>query len=308
MTLIEPQVRMLTIAVTLPKDDPASGFVQRVLKAIPDSQGGEADMAHLVIGPADALPASRRDLWWLGIGPLDRGEEARKKAVDLADRTPYVLDKRHPLLNGVALSGIVWGGVQPVALDSVPLITSGSHRLLAQLAGSQTTAYLLNIDLLRSNLPESPDWPIFLSNLAELRRENLPGLRQWNYRLNEQIRFRLYEGTADPGDGELRLVRGDDSRPLARSPMVEIPPLDDTGLYEIQDDGNLAGRFAVNFFDPSESTLSGLHEGSREATAPQMADGFTIDNPYSWLLLVGLALIVAAALCDWRVLRGPASR
>lgn len=308
VTLVEPQVRTVTVAVNLPKDDPATGFLQRVFKALPDVQPGDVESALLVVGPAGELPASRRDLWWLGLGPLDRSDEAKKKAVDLADRTPYLLDKRNPLLNGITLSGIVWGGAQPLEAEGVPLISSGSHRLLIQLAGTQTTAYVMNVDLGRSNLPESPDWPIFLSNLVELRRDALPGLRQWNYRLNEQIRFRLFEGTNDPtGDAALTLWHDGEFRPLGRAATIEVPSLDDVGAYEVRDGDKPVGRFAVNFFDSSESNLSTLDSGTRDPLESPTKDVYQIDNPYSWALLLGIALILAAALGDWRVLRGKSS-
>lgn len=308
ISLIEPQVRTVTVAVDLPAEDPAIAPLNRVIKALPDVQSADRETASLVISPGGELPASRRDLWWLGMGPLDRTDEAKKKAVDLADRTPYLLDKRHPLLNGVTLSGIVWGGVQPLDVDGVPLISSGSHRLLVQPSGTQTTGYILNMDVARSNLPESPDWPIFLSNLIELRRDALPGLRQWNYRLNEQIRFRLFEGTKDPTEDQaLTLWHNGESRPLARSAVVDVPQLDDVGVYEVRDGDRVFGRFAVNFFDTAESNLAALDSGTREAVEPVSDVDYEIDNPYSWVLLLGIVLIVAAALADWRVLRGKAT-
>jgi hypothetical protein len=303
VTLVEPQVRQVTYAVTLAKEDIARGFVERVLKSVPDVQEGETDKAQLVIGPAGGLPESRRSLWWLGIGPLDSADEAKKKAVDLADRTPYLLDKRNPLLSGLSLAGIVWGGVQPLTHAAAPLITAGPHRLLAQLDGTQTTAYLLNIDLARSNLAESPDWPILLSNLVELRRDNLPGLRQWNYRINEEVRFRLAEGAVDPDGPELRLWHNGQSRLLARSSVVELPALDDTGVHEVREEDRVIGRFAVNFFDPVESTLSSLHTAVREPVETATSGDFTLDNPYSWLVLLGLVAILGAVLSDWRTLR-----
>src|SRR5439155_11416259 len=110
-------------------------------------------------------------------------------------------------------------------------ISAGSTSLLSRLNGTRTTAFLLNIDLERSNLGESPDWPILLSNLIELRRDDLPGLRRWNYHLGEDVRFRLFEGDVDPAEESrpLTLVHGEKTKPLARSSFVEIPAIDETG-------------------------------------------------------------------------------
>ena len=314
--LIEPKVRTLHVALGLPKDSPALKAVQRALRGIPDvSLTTTTESAELIIATAQPLPPSKRELAWLGIGPLDAGEPARKAAQDLIG--PYILEKQNPLLDGLTLNGVVWGGVQPLKLDVAPIITAGQQPLLSRLNGTRTTAYLLNLDFARTNLSESPDWPILLSNLIELRRDNLPGLRRWNYRLNEEIRFRLIEDappTTAAASGEnandstgssrpLMLVHHGQKRPLARAPIVEVPPLEEADVYTILDGDRPIGEFAVNFFDSEESTLTDLRPGRRDPTEEAAASGFQIDQPLTWLVLVGIVLILLAALTDWRVLR-----
>jgi hypothetical protein len=56
VTLIEPSVRMLTTAVTLPADDLAHAAIERALKTLADVQLGDAASAHLVFAPAETLP------------------------------------------------------------------------------------------------------------------------------------------------------------------------------------------------------------------------------------------------------------
>ena len=318
--LIEPKVRTLHVAVALPKESPALKAVQRVLRGVPDVSLSDAESAELIIAPAQPSPPSRRELWWLGIGPFDSSEAARKAATDLIG--PYILEKQNPLLDGLTLSGVVWGGVQPLKLDVAPIITAGQHPLLSRLNGTRTTAYLLNLDFARTNLAESPDWPILLSNLIELRRDNLPGLRRWNYRLNEEIRFRLIEDappaattpaadaakTADNSNESasrpLLLVHGNQKRPLARATIVEVPPLDEAAVYTILDGERPLGEFAVNFYDADESTLTGLRPGRREPKEETSSlGGFQIDQPLTWMILVGIVLILLAAFADWHVLR-----
>ena len=311
VTLVEPKVRSLMAAITLTQEDIASRVVRRVLDEIPDLQYGPVDQAHLLIEPAGTLPPSRRDLWWLGIGPLDRSEAARKQAAKTKtnpDDNPFILDKRHPLLEGVVLGGIDWRGAQPIELDVAPIIGDGRHPLLSQLNGTRTTAYLLNIDFAISNLADSPDWPILLANLVELRRDALPGLRRWNYRLDEQIRFRLYENNNSPAakadaDRELVLKHGSKTRPVARTAIVELPPLNEVGVYDIRDGEESIGRFALNFFDADESKLTGLSSGSRKAGAEKPATGFLLDNPYTWLIMLAIVIVLATVFADWFVLR-----
>ena len=302
--LIEPKVRTLHVALALPKESPALKAVQRALRGIPDVSLADVESPELIIAAAQPLPTSQRELWWLGIGPLDSSDAARKAAQDLAG--PYILEKQNPLLDGLTLNGVVWGGVQPLKLDVAPIITAGQLPLLSRLNGTRTTAYLLNLDFARSNLADSPDWPILLSNLIELRRDNLPGLRRWNYRLNEEIRFRLIEETASATSDSSRpllLTHRGQKRPLARAAIVEVPPLEEAGVYSILDGERSIGEFAVNFFDADESTLIGLRPGRRDPADEAASSGFQVDQPLTWMILVGIVLILLAALTDWRVLQ-----
>ncbi len=304
VTLIEPKLRVLKVALTLPKDQAAGRVTQRVLDAIPNLEFGDAESAHLVIAPAGELPASQRDLWWLGVGPVNPSEAARKQAKDILG--PYLIEKRNPLVAGIVLGGIVWGGVQPLDVQVSPLISAGDTPLLSQLNGTRTTAFILNIDMARSNLSESPDWPILLSNLVELRRDNRPGLRRWNYRLNEEIRFRLFEGESDDAASasDLKLVHEKKTRALARAPIVELPPLEQTGVYTIQDGDRTVGEFAINFHDKDESTLTSLRPGTRDPAADDAQSAqFTLDNPYSWLIMLGIIAVIVVAFFDWHVLK-----
>ncbi len=302
VTLIEPKLRPVTVMNRLAKDDAAQRALQRVLAQMPDVKSGTEATAQLVIDTADSLPSSRRDLWWLGVGPLDRSAEARKAAKDLLG--PFLIDKRHALADGVSLAGVVWAGVQPLKLDATPIISAGDQFLLSKLNGTATTAFLLNIELGKSNLTETPDWPILISNLVEQRREQLPGLRRWNYRLNEDIAFRLFEGREDAvADARpLALVHGTESRTLTRTPIIEIPPLDQTGVYVVKDGDAEFGRFAVNFFDPEESTLLTLRSGRREPVTTKNEGGYEIDSTLTWLLMAGIVSIILLSFANWREL------
>lgn len=303
VVLVEPAVRTLTIHTALPADSREAELTQRVLQAIPDWQPGPPDEAHLWITSAGDMPPSREDLWWLGIGPLDPSEEARQSARDLAG--PFIIEKQNLLMDGVVLGGVVWGGVQPWELSMVPVISSGQTVLMGQLIGTETLGYLMNIDLARSNLGDSPDWPIMLDNLIENRRQALPGLRRWNYRLNEEVGLRL-----DPVEGEtaadLQLVEPDGSRRTLirdRNHFVEVTRLDQTGVYAIEEGELVHGTFAVNFFDPQESILTSLQQGTHQPTQTWEPTRISLDNPYSWLIVLAILLILASILYDWHVVR-----
>lgn len=298
--LVEPKVRSVKVAMQLPKGETQSE-VQRVLKITPDvSLTGIAD-AQLVIAPAGVLPESKPSLWWLGVGPISMAEVDRNAAKNLLG--PYLIDKRHPLADGVVLGGVVWGGVQPAKYEVTPIISAGQTPLLSQLRGTQTTAFVLNIDLEKSNIVESPDWPVLIDNLLEFRRDALPGLRRWNYRLGEVVQFRLFEGQ-DPAPNEaLTLNLPSGTRKILRESTVEIGDLQDPGIYELKQGEATWGQFAVNFFDPAESDLRNLSSGRHSPQAVVADSGITLDNPYTWAIWIGTILILILLFADWFVLR-----
>jgi hypothetical protein len=63
------------------------------------------------------------------------------------------------------------------------------------------------------------------------------------------------------------------------------------------------GRFAVNFFDAEESDLRNLVPGHREASKTTGNSSITLDNPYSWVILALLLVLVACIFGDWFVLK-----
>ena len=312
VTLVEPQRRGVKVAVTLPADHPAIGPLRRVLGELPAVQTVSAEQADLIIGPAVNLPAADPNLWWLGVGPLDVTDAARTAATNLAG--PYVIDKRDALTDGVTLGGVVWGGAQEVPLAVSPLMSAGRFPLLARLEGTPANAYLLNIDLSRSNLADSPDWPILISNLIAAVRDDRPGLRRWNYRSGESIRLRL-PVAAERGSDTLTLSGPElpagstatatvQTRPIARTRTVEITPPDAVGVYTLRDGDNPLARFAVNFQDDAESDLTDRRNGDLPAQATAQGRGITLATPYSWPILAAIACVLAAVVADWWVLRG----
>ncbi|MFN0198804.1 MAG: BatA domain-containing protein [Planctomycetaceae bacterium] len=219
LTLVEPKVRSVAVHLGLPAESAARPALQRVLAQLDDVNFTDAKSSQLMIAPAESTPAANAEQWWLGVGPLDPEESAVAKSRNLAG--PYLIDKRHPLLEGVLLEGVICGGVQTINKAVTPLISVGKVPVFAQLDAGESDAYLLNLDMQRSNIGESPDWPILISNLIEHRRRELPGLQRWNYRLGETVQFHwpLPELAANRSSSipELSLIHRGESRPIARS-------------------------------------------------------------------------------------------
>ncbi len=307
VTLVEPKRRIARIAMALPDDHSAIGPLRRVLQRLPAVEFVPDEQADLVITDGSLLPRANPDLWWLGVGMLgdSAAVEPEVEPVDLAG--PYVVDKRHRLTSGLTLEGIVWGGVLPVSLTVTPLVSAGPYPLLSRLDGTPTKAFLLNLDLARSNIADSPDWPIFVANLVEAVRDDQPGLRRWNYRSGESIELRL-PSTAGQGGATLTLIGPDGQRPIARAQTIEITRPESPGIYELRDGETTVGAFAVNFQDDVESNLTARNSGRHEATGDGTVRGVTPDTLYSWPILAAIACVIAAIVGDWYVLRPKRSR
>lgn len=301
--LVRPRPRIVPAAVTV-SEPVAAQKLRAGLQAIPDVGLVERDRARLIFAPVEAASPDDATTWRVSVGPLPDPAGGGAEPADLAG--PFVLERNHPLLQGVTLQGILWTGVRPLRQPATPLITCGEHLLFGALDDAGGPAWLLNLDLARTNLAESLDWPILLTNLVEARRDSLPGLHRWNYRLGEDVRFRLFEEVVEPEPARnraLTLQQGANPRPLVRSAVVDLPGLMDTGLYDIRDGDRVYDTFAVNFFDAVESDLQQLGPGQRPAAGAEDVGFFPVDQPLSWWLLAALILTLLAVLLDWRVLK-----
>jgi Ca-activated chloride channel homolog len=333
--LVEPKVRTVRVAVTLPAEQ-GGDLIRRVLRSLPDVDVTDAADAHLIIAAGGTAPDGATSRWWLGVGgappvlmkPVAAEGAAPANAKPAEEASPgtrdflgpYLMEKGHPLLDGLTLTGVVWGGARTdLKGDALPLISTGNTPLLSRLGTGRRVAYHLNINLARSNLPETPDWPILLNNLVEQRRADLPGLQRWNYRLGETVRLRLEEPAAEAArsdgtppapvpDGDLTLVRGAVKKRIARGNTLELTGTDAPGVYQLLDGEREIGRFAMQFADLEESDLTRLVPGRRDAPSAAESNRIEVESPLPWWLLAGLMLAAALFVADWKSLRATLAR
>ena len=121
-------------------------------------------------------------------------------------------------------------------------------------ADTPPTAILVNLDLDRTNLIRSPDWPILISNVIEMRRQSLPGPERWNYRTGEWVRARL---DRDP-TGPLSFRCGTVERALPASRQLEFIAPSPGGLLQVLEGDRVLFELGVNFLDEEETRLAGL--------------------------------------------------
>jgi hypothetical protein len=297
VVLAEPRPQTVAVENRLP-DGRGRSALGRALDAL--SGVAAAESGHLAFVDADAIDVTGpADVWHVGFGRAPAAWLAGSESKDYIG--PFVLEKRHPLLHGVTLNGVVWAGAWPLAADAVrPLVSTGNQVLVGlPVAAGSRTAVLVNLDLDRTNLIRSPDWPILISNVIEMRRQSLPGPERWNYRSGEWVRVRL---DRDP-TGPLRFRCGDVERALPPGRQLEFIAPSPGGLLQILEGDQVLFELGVNFLDEQETRLGPVATADTGALADApglRAESGAASDPLFWVLLAAGA---AALLLNWSLLR-----
>jgi hypothetical protein len=266
--------------------------VGRWLALVDDAVEAQSDdTAHVLIADRDAGgPAT----WTLRL--VNEGTE-RKDFIG-----PFLAEKRHPLLEGTTLEGVVWSANPNPTLSGVPLIAAGNLPLLVEDRQGLKRTYSLSLDPKRSSLQRSPDWPILLSNLVEERRRELPGPTATNVAVGEDLTFRA---TVLPGAPEPLVFEGPGTkREIAARPVVVIEGVDQPGFYDLKQHGDVLATFGASFEDAAESDLSRLGSGVRPAKAATAV----AEPGSSWVEIALAGAVIACLLVDWFVLARPGRR
>ena len=297
--LAEPRPQIVAVETHLPEGRGQSALLKALgaLSGVTRSESG-----HLAFIEATEIDRARpADVWRVGFGRPPAAWLAGGESQDFIG--PFVLEKRHSLLLGMTLGGVVWTGAMPLVADAVrPLISAGDQVLAglpAATAGTRSgTAIFFNLDLERTNLLRSPDWPILISNLVEMRRQSLPGPERWNYRSGEWVRARL---DREP-KGQLRFRCGAVERALPAGRQIEFIAPSPGGLLQILEDDQVLWEVGVNFLDETETSLrhqSTADTGELAATPGVRAENGAASDPLFWLLL---AIGGTAVLLNWCLL------
>jgi len=290
VTLIEPRPQEVGVENHLPEGRGR----QALSKALSSLSGVTlAENGHLAFIPASALdrPAAP-GVWRVGFGRAPATLAAPGEARDFIG--PFVPEKRDPLMEGITLAGVVWTGASRLVPGVHPLVSAGDQPLIVILGQRPESGILFNIDLDRTNLVRSPDWPILISNLVETRRQSLPGPDRWNYRIGEWVRVRLGR---DP-KGPLRFRSGGIERTLPAGRSVEFSAPSPGGLLQLMEGDAVLFELGVNFLDEEETNLraKSTSETGKFANASLglRAENGPASDPLFWVLVVigGLAIIL----------------
>jgi len=240
---------------------------------------------ELIIGDESLANASDAEAWTL---QLVREQGASSYL------GPFVIDKAHPLTEGLSLGGVVWGAGSS-QIPGMPIITAGNIALLTDVERAGRHELRLRLTPNLSTLQETPNWPILIWNLISWRAGAAPGLRQSNLRLGGEANLTVESGTqtvslVDPSSK---------SRKLAVNGKTVAIKTDRAGIYEVRANQNKYA-FAVNAISREESDLTSTASGQwgNWATAPSLQWEY---RSITWLLL--LFGLLAIAIHGWLVAR-----
>jgi hypothetical protein len=170
---------------------------------------------------------------------------------------PFVVDRNHPLTEGLSLQGVVWGAGRTAELDGSPVILAGNVPLLTD-EETQTHTHELHLRLRPdlSTLQDAPGWPILIWNLLQWRASERPGLNRTNLRLGEQ--GVLTFSTPREPVTVIRPDRAQQTLPVQDRRLVVRA--DDVGVWSIEA-GEESAAFAVNALSANESDLTRCASG-----------------------------------------------
>ena len=164
---------------------------------------------------------------------------------------PFVVNRAHPLTEGLSFNGVIWGAGTTEEFIGVPIITAGNVPLLTdteRYTGIHELRLRLRPDL--STLQTSPNWPALIWNLLEWRASETPGLDRSNLRLGEVA---VLSTTLGVESARLVSPNGD----IHDQPVLERKVnlmAQDVGIYGVET-GNEKYAFSSNALRQSESDL-----------------------------------------------------
>ncbi|TAJ12827.1 MAG: VWA domain-containing protein [Planctomycetota bacterium] len=249
----------------------------------------DLERAHLVVSAARAPAAGAALPEPIGAPTAWNIELVEPAAATKAFLGPFLVDRASGLFEGTTWQGVIWSADPQLALPGAPLVTAGTTPLLAVEDLGARRVFRLQLDAARSTLARSSDWPVWLSNVAEARRAELPGAERTSLRARERF---VWRGDAP---ATYRFESGAESFEVPAAETLECEAPGTPGFWKLSVEGRELATLGVSFSDPRESDLARLGGGTRESNAPQTRVRADADWPA--LLLVALAL--GALLVDW---------
>lgn len=246
VVLVSPRRAPVRVQIAVAGDERAGdklkGAITRALEAAGQTLVVDS-RPQLII--ADRASAPDSDAWQF---ELLGGTDA------VAFEGPYVVDRSHPLTEGLSLDAIIWSAAENNVPHGVPVITAGNRVLVADEEHASGKHHVqLAIDMELSNLADSPEWPILIANLVRWRAAALPGPAATNLQLGQLLRFTLVEEPTRDTQVVVKRPDGSEQSVIAEGKRHEVRP-DQIGLYNVRA-GAQQFAFACNAVNADESNL-----------------------------------------------------
>jgi hypothetical protein len=234
------------------KDETLRSLIDKALRAARQAEKVEKQ-PEMVFTDSAEIPKDTGDAWIVQL-------LAERDAVPYAG--PFVLDRNHPLTEGLSLHDVIWGAGKARELPGSPIILAGNVPIVTDQerrdAGPTSIRHELRLRLRPdlSTLPDAPGWPILICNLLQWRASDKPGLHRVNFRLGEQVGLTF--ATPRP---TVAVVHPDGTRQTVpvQDRRLTVRP-DEVGVWSIEADEESAS-FAVNALSANESDLTGCVSG-----------------------------------------------
>jgi len=261
----------------------------------PDNNAADAVPAAAETSPAvnsDADEPNRPDLNWRWASP--------KSSVSLID-----IERNHPLMRYLELFSLLifsGRGVEgPPGTVELVGADVGAILAIAPRAGFQDM--VLGFEIISRDEDGTPvtntnwyaerSWPVFLLNVLRYLAGAADASGAPSYRPGETVRVRLENAITSPSVTRI----GGSSVEVTPGPggSLEIIETEVPGNYRVEDGSKLADLFAINLFDPQESSIAAVKEidigyesvASEDTTVEQRQEF------WRWALIAMLGLIAA---------------
>ncbi|HMF18573.1 MAG TPA: hypothetical protein VKE98_15285, partial [Gemmataceae bacterium] len=206
---------------------------------------------------------------------------------------PFVLDRNHPLLEGLSLQGVVWGAGKGEVFPGRPILLAGNVPLITDTASSMGRQHLrIRLQPELSTVQDTPQWPILIWNLITWRAAHAPGLDRSNLRLGESAVLTVPAGVDTV---ELKSPGAKGRTLPVQGRQVTIKPLS-AGLHDVRA-GETTFFLTANPLSRDESDLSACATGRWGEWADRSAEEME-SRHFAWILL----LLAAAVLTIHMVL------
>ncbi len=207
---------------------------------------------------------------------------------------PFLRTTRHPLIEELALDGVLWGAQSSYPLPGVPVLCLADGTPLIAIADGPVLHLQWAPE--QSTLQRTPDWPILIDNLLAWRTESLPAGQPRNMPLGARA---VWE-SPDSGFATVRHPDGSVARLPSREGMTIFKP-DQPGLYRIEPPRGEAFETGVNLLAPATSDLRARGAGEWGTRLSPEGRVATRVSSAGFLLLAALALFAGHG---WLIVKG----